>query len=182
MIGSHQEHLHADFLLPLFQNLLKMLKKNLECKKYFLDWFIHFFSLFVSLAKDDTPMVRRAACLHFGVRSLCYLINIILKAFCKQLTKENVKDELIPTFQALAADEQDSVRLLSVENCVAIALMFSQDENVSVVLPVVRNCYNDKSWRVRYMVAEKFCDVRLLLHCVLTTLACQSTWTRNHTQ
>jgi serine/threonine-protein phosphatase 2A regulatory subunit A len=62
-------------------------------------------------------MVRRAACLHFG-------------AFCKQLTKENIKDELIPTFQALSADEQDSVRLLSVENCVAIALMFSQDENV----------------------------------------------------
>jgi serine/threonine-protein phosphatase 2A regulatory subunit A len=63
-------------------------------------------------------------------------------------------------FVALAQDEQDSVRLLAVENCVAVAALLSADENSTLVLPVVRACTQDKSWRVRYMVAEQLTQVR----------------------
>jgi len=53
-------------------------------------------------------MVRRAA-------------STNLKHFVKQISKDHVKSEIVPVFQALAKDEQDSVRLLSVETCVAIS-------------------------------------------------------------
>lgn len=74
-------------------------------------------------------------------------------------------------FVALASDEQDSVRLLAVENCVAIGSLLTPDENASLVLPTVRACVQDKSWRVRYMVAEQLTQVRLhryLLPCLLS--------------
>lgn len=62
-------------------------------------------------------------------------------------------------FQTLAQDEQDSVRLLAVENCAAIGAMLTPEENSQLVLPTIRACAQDKSWRVRYMVADHFCEV-----------------------
>lgn len=91
-------------------------------------------------------MVRRSAATNFG-------------PFIKKLTKEQIKEEFLPTFDKLASDDQDSVRLLTVEGCVAIASMFTFEENTSLILPLVRNAINDKSWRVRYMAATHFCEV-----------------------
>jgi hypothetical protein len=54
---------------------------------------------------------------------------------------------------------QDSVRLIAVDNCVAIGSGFTVEENVQLILPVIRACVNDKSWRVRYMIANNFCEV-----------------------
>jgi serine/threonine-protein phosphatase 2A regulatory subunit A len=65
----------------------------------------------------------------------------------------------LPIFEKLAADDQDSVRLLTVEGCVAIASMLAPEENTSLLLPTIRNCLNDKSWRVRYMAAVHFVEV-----------------------
>ena len=62
-------------------------------------------------------------------------------------------------FSNLAQDDQDSVRLLSVENCVALARLLPPDENITYVLPVIRAATQDKSWRVRYMVAEQFTEL-----------------------
>lgn len=71
-----------------------------------------------------------------------------------------IKDEFLPTFKALGQDDQDSVRLLIVDVCVSFANIFkSSEDNVTIVLPMVKSCYQDKSWRVRFMVADKFCDV-----------------------
>jgi serine/threonine-protein phosphatase 2A regulatory subunit A len=75
------------------------------------------------------------------------------------VAKDQVKSDIIPIFQLLADDDQDSVRLLAVENCVAIGKMLTPEENILHVLPVVRKCAHDKSWRVRYMVADKFTEV-----------------------
>ncbi|PRP84552.1 phosphoprotein phosphatase A [Planoprotostelium fungivorum] len=104
-------------------------------------------SLFFQLAKDETPMVRRAAATHFG-------------ALIKQMDKAQIKDEVLPIFSpGLANDEQDSVRLLVVNICSAIAPSFTYEENVQHVLPVALACAGDKSWRVRYMVADRFCEL-----------------------
>lgn len=103
--------------------------------------------LYLSLCRDEVPMVRRAAATHLG-------------ALVRQLEKQQIKDEILPVFSPLLAnDEQDSVRLLTVDICSAIASSFSHDENVQYVLPVAMACANDKSWRVRYMVADKFCEL-----------------------
>jgi len=67
----------------------------------------------------------------------------------------------VASFQKLATDDQDSVRLLVVETCVSLARMFDQEETTNLVMPSVRAFATDKSWRVRYMVAEHFEHVRI---------------------
>ncbi|NXF89511.1 2AAA phosphatase, partial [Eubucco bourcierii] len=54
---------------------------------------------------------------------------------------------------------QDSVRLLAVEACVSIAQLLPQEELEALVMPTLRQAAEDKSWRVRYMVADKFTEV-----------------------
>ena len=93
------------------------------------------------------------------------------------------KQDLLPLFATLSGDEQDSVRLLAVENCVAVGKLLTVSENQTAVrgphahcpqasrrstsrpatraqvLPIIRAVAQDKSWRVRYVVATHFCDL-----------------------
>jgi len=64
--------------------------------------------------------------------------------------------QLVENFKTLVVDDQDSVRLLAIENCLAIAERLSEDEKNTIVKPVVLACGSDRSWRVRYMVASCF--------------------------
>lgn len=57
---------------------------------------------------DDTPMVRRAA-------------SSALGEFAGKVEPDAAQTELLPLAGALACDDQDSVRLLACENCVAFA-------------------------------------------------------------
>ena len=57
-------------------------------------------------------------------------------------------------------DEQDSVRLLAVEACVSISGLLQTEDVEQLVMPTLRQCAEDKSWRVRYMVADKFTDLQ----------------------
>uniref|UniRef100_A0A8B9X6R3 Protein phosphatase 2 scaffold subunit Abeta n=1 Tax=Bos mutus grunniens TaxID=30521 RepID=A0A8B9X6R3_BOSMU len=54
----------------------------------------------------------------------------------------------------------DSVRLLAVEACVSIAQLLSQEDIEALVMPTLRQAAEDKSWRVRYMVADKFSELQ----------------------
>lgn len=63
-------------------------------------------------------------------------------------------------FVQLAQDDQDSVRLLAVEACVSIAQLLQQEDVEHLVMPTLRQCCSDSSWRVRYMVAEKFTELQ----------------------
>jgi len=95
------------------------------------------------LCTDATPMVRRSAASHLG-------------EFASKVEKEYVTTELITMFQHIRDDEQDSVRLLAIQNCVAFANILTPKESAQYVLPCIKSCSVDKSWRVRYMVAEHF--------------------------
>ena len=53
------------------------------------------------------------------------------------------------------------MRLLAVEACASIASLLPKDDVESMVMPTLRDAASDKSWRVRYMVADKFTEVRL---------------------
>jgi serine/threonine-protein phosphatase 2A regulatory subunit A len=105
-----------------------------------------FRKLFSQLCKDDTPMVRRAAATN-------------LSHFVKCTTKDHLISDFLPLFVVLSQDEQDSVRLLTVDNLVAISSILSFGEVKTMVLNVLRSLCGDKSWRVRYMVAEKLVAV-----------------------
>ena len=104
---------------------------------------------FGSLVHDETPMVRRQAA------------NNLTK-FVKEMPAPIVIEEMIPLFQHLASDDQDSVRLLTVEVLIAIAEVIPKEQQTShgVLLKALRELFDDKSWRVRYMVADRFEKVR----------------------
>ena len=67
--------------------------------------------------------------------------------------------EAVNMFQEFNKDEQDSVRLMSMGNFIAL-------KNAGVELPgetkkeIIKTWAEDKSWRIRYMVAEKMCELR----------------------
>ncbi|KAK6523250.1 Polyamine N-acetyltransferase 1 [Orbilia ellipsospora] len=102
-------------------------------------------SHFGQLVHDDTPMVRRASA-------------TALAKFAKHMTAEIIVAEILSLFQHLAQDDQDSVRLLTVEILISIAEVIPQDQQAShtILLTTLTNLIGDKSWRVRYMVADRF--------------------------
>lgn len=97
------------------------------------------------LVHDETPMVRRQAATN-------------LSKFVKEMPAPVVIDEMIPLFQHLVSDDQDSVRLLTVETLISIAEVVPKEQQAShgVLLTSLRNLIEDKSWRVRYMIADRF--------------------------
>ncbi|KAJ8605443.1 hypothetical protein CTAYLR_003329 [Chrysophaeum taylorii] len=94
--------------------------------------------LFGGLCRDDTPMVRRVAASALGG---------VVKA-----DADLDRDRYLELFRSLADDDQDSVRLQTVENCVALASKFDERD----VVPVVLATAADRSWRVRWSAAEAF--------------------------
>lgn len=111
---------------------------------------------FGALVHDETPMVRRQAA------------NNLAK-FVKEMNTPVVIEEMIPLFQYLASDDQDSVRLLTVDILIAIAEEIPKEQQPShgVLLTSLRNLFEDKSWRVRYMVADRYEKVCALLTILL---------------
>ena len=81
-----------------------------------------------------------------------------LAKFIKSMPASIVIEDMIPLFQHLAGDDQDSVRLLTVEVLIAIAEAVPKEQQSShgVLLQALRSLFDDKSWRVRYMVADRF--------------------------
>jgi serine/threonine-protein phosphatase 2A regulatory subunit A len=100
---------------------------------------------FGQLVRDDTPMVRRKAADN-------------LAKFVKEMPANTIIEEMIPLFDHLAKDDQDSVRLLAVEILIAIAEVIPKEQQSShgILLSTLRSLIEDKSWRVRYMVADRF--------------------------
>ncbi|QUC22170.1 uncharacterized protein UV8b_06411 [Ustilaginoidea virens] len=97
------------------------------------------------IVHDDTPMVRRQAATN-------------LAKFVKEMPASIVIEDMIPLFQHLVQDDQDSVRLLTVEVLISIAEVVPKEQQSShgVLLTSLRNLIEDKSWRVRYMIADRF--------------------------
>lgn len=108
---------------------------------------------FGNLVHDETPMVRRQAA------------NNLAK-FVKEMQTDVIIDEMIPLFQYLANDDQDSVRLLTVDILIAIAEEIPKEQQPShgVLLTSLRNLFEDKSWRVRYMVADRYEKIAKAVH------------------
>ena len=95
-------------------------------------------------------MVRRSAAKEMG-------------GFSKQLPKDTLIKDLVPVFRKLSSDDQDSVRLLTVDSLIAIANAIDTNECKTYLGPTMKSMVQDKSWRVRYMVADNFVKVRAAL-------------------
>lgn len=92
-------------------------------------------------------MVRRAAAHNLGNFS---------KVVGANSDKKLLVDDIMPLLNKLALDDQDSVRLLAIENCAAMCGLLTEEENAEFVLPIVRASVEDRSWRVRFNVAKEF--------------------------
>ncbi|WVQ97622.1 hypothetical protein IAU59_004736 [Kwoniella sp. CBS 9459] len=104
--------------------------------------------MFGALCADDTPMVRRAAAKALGP---------FAKAVASAPDHHDILvSDVIPLYRKLASDDQDSVRLLTIPDLIAIATNLSPEEVKEHLLEPLRASVTDKSWRVRYMVANEF--------------------------
>jgi serine/threonine-protein phosphatase 2A regulatory subunit A len=104
-------------------------------------------ALFAKLCDDDTPMVRREA-------------QTQIFKLADKTPKDQLLKHITPKFISLAKDDQDSVRLLSVTNAIEIAKRLSEEENIAnKVLDTMLECAADRSWRVRFMVADKLQEI-----------------------
>lgn len=113
-------------------------------------------SLFTALASDEQVSV--GAC----PPSFQLILNTL---FCRPLAAKTNAGQTQP-FPFLY---QDSVRLLAVEACVSIATLLPQEDLETLVMPTLRQAAEDKSWRVRYMVADKFSEVKGQLFSLLSS-------------
>ncbi|KAI6205334.1 Serine/threonine-protein phosphatase 2A 65 kDa regulatory subunit A alpha isoform [Aphelenchoides besseyi] len=103
---------------------------------------------FRALCRDDTPMVRRAAASKLG-------------EFAKVVEEDHLKNELYTTFEELAKDDQDSVRVLAVEaGIVMVALLRDDAAKLNQIKPIMKELAVDRSWRSRYMVAERIVEIQ----------------------
>lgn len=74
----------------------------------------------------------------------------------KKFSKPQVLSDGLVIYRKLQGDDQDSVRLLTVEDLIAIAQRLSPPEVKEQLLKQIRQTMTDKSWRVRYMAASHF--------------------------
>ncbi|KAG6884786.1 hypothetical protein C0992_005768 [Termitomyces sp. T32_za158] len=98
---------------------------------------------FTALSIDDTPMVRRAAAKWLG-------------PLLTHLSQNHLLSDGLHIYRRLQSDDQDSVRLLTIEDLIILAQRMSPAEVKEQLLKQIRNSIVDKSWRVRYMAASHF--------------------------
>lgn len=134
-------------------------------------------------------MVRRAAARWLGVRiTLSQPVpptdSRAHQPLVKNLSKHHVLSDGLPVYRRLQSDDQDSVRLLTVEDLIVIAQQLTPTEVKEQLLKQIRHSVADKSWRVRYMAATHFNEVCSNQNAVAggndqsSLLACRSGWRR----
>jgi serine/threonine-protein phosphatase 2A regulatory subunit A len=66
---------------------------------------------------------------------------------------------LLDTFSKVFKDEQDSVRMHGIEFCVSFAQNMSSQKMSAPLIPYIKKFSEDRSWRIRYMVADKIMEL-----------------------
>lgn len=103
-------------------------------------------ALYRALCQDEAPMVRRAAATN-------------LPKVVSALPAAKFEGSIYSMFHSQVSDDQDSVRLLSVDVLIAIAEVLKTQEITdynSELITLSHSLFTDKSWRVRYMAANRF--------------------------
>ncbi|OQS07232.1 phosphatase 2 [Thraustotheca clavata] len=102
--------------------------------------------MFSQLCRDDLPLVRKAA-------------SSALGPFAVMTDPATANNELMPLFIALAQDRQDSVRLQTVDNAVALAQLVPEEIKMNQLIPIICTAARDSAWRVRWSVGNKLPEI-----------------------
>ena len=105
-----------------------------------------------SLVTDESPMVRRA-------------VAAAIPDLVRVMAPDYLMSVLVNLFKKLQQDDQESVRVVAVENAVYIAKALQQtgidDANHQHVVPVIRSAVVDRSWRVKMAIAKDYTELSL---------------------
>jgi serine/threonine-protein phosphatase 2A regulatory subunit A len=69
------------------------------------------------------------------------------------------ESDLFTVFGNFYQDEQDSVRMQLIDSCVHFAKVLSKSQIKEHLIPYIKKFAVDKSWRIRYLVADKLMDL-----------------------
>lgn len=145
-LSEHKWFSHRVASTGLFESVILRVDSDLRKK---------LLTLYLKLVDDETPMVRRASAKH-----LPKIIDLLAEKFSKEGKLEEVNYESISSmFQSLLNDNQDSVKFLSVDVLISILKFFKMNSDNShdrELFNSVLLLIHDESWRVRYMVADRF--------------------------
>lgn len=110
--------------------------------------------LYKDLSEDDTPMVKRSAAKHLGkfVEAVANLPPTAGTNNKKQGITDAIKNitinDMVPIYQTLCSDEQDSVRLFAVvaAGSYGKALNMDHEQTSELIFPVIKSGCVDQSW------------------------------------
>lgn len=95
---------------------------------------------FATLVGDTEIMVRHAACVALADN----FVKVLSPSECVTV---------IPFLKSFATDESDGVRVRAVTSCAAVLSRISKAHRGQILL-LIHELSSDKSWRVRYMMAD----------------------------
>eukprot|EP01038_Epipyxis_sp_PR26KG_P008912 gene8912-12020_t len=116
-----------------------------------------FRSIFLRLCADETPSVRRVA-----AQNIVNMISKIVRSY-SGVELVGALNDLIEAFKSFSQDEQDSIRIQVTPICIAMASYVTMEVKAAQIVPTVLLLSSDRSWRVRWSLANK-------LHELLATL------------
>ena len=106
-------------------------------------------TVYTALSSDETPSVRKHAAI-----TLSLMIKLI---------PHTGDSELLNIFARFFRDEQDSVKMYCIDSCVEFSQKLTPQKVTGYILPYVRSLANDRSWRIRYQVADRMVDLAVAL-------------------
>mmetsp|Transcript_31978 Transcript_31978/g.46064 ORF Transcript_31978/g.46064 Transcript_31978/m.46064 type:complete len:674 (-) Transcript_31978:2077-4098(-) len=106
-------------------------------------------SLYLRLCSDETPTVRRTA-----AQNLVQFLKV-----AQNCDQSAVVASLLEAFQAFSRDEQDSIRIQVIPICKALSQISTPDMRISQVLSVILAVSSDRSWRLRWALANRIHEI-----------------------
>lgn len=104
--------------------------------------------------------MARSTLYHSLVPDMTLVDSTKQQSLLEHFSNQHIISDGLPIYRKLQQDDQDSVRLLTVEDLIVIAKRLSPVEVKEQLLRQIKQSIGDKSWRVRYMAAEHFNEVR----------------------
>jgi serine/threonine-protein phosphatase 2A regulatory subunit A len=104
-----------------------------------------FYSLFTQTSQDEIPQVRKCS-------------SLVLHDMIK-LVPQVPDTDLLNIFANFYQDEQDSIRMQSIDSIIYFSKVLPMNKINQSLIPYIKKFSVDKSWRIRYLVADKIMEI-----------------------
>lgn len=117
--------------------------------------------IYPACSEEDKKIIRNKLNNLFGEDSLMVrrVLASKLGTLCNYMSKSIVLTELINSFKTLTNDDSDNVRILTIKSLIDLAKNLNDEENKTHMIPIIINLTSDKSWRVKFSLANNFANI-----------------------